>query len=150
MIQSSIVNPITLSSNESAISLPIDSLRTRSANCCGWLSHTQGSPNYKIIKGGIYEIQFTGTLTSATAGIVSIGIYNDGVLLPCTVSAQTLATAGDLVNLKTTNKIRVCCGADTTLTVSSVPSVIAGATLVPTATQIPIITSGNLSIKKLD
>lgn len=149
MIQSVITTPLTLTSNSSAVAFQNDTLRGRNATCCGWLSHGQGSPLYKITKGGVYEIEFTGTVTSATAGIVALGVYNDGILLPCSISAETLAAAGDLANITTRNTIRVCCNDNSTLTIGSVPSVLAGATLVATDTQIPIITSANVTITRI-
>lgn len=150
MIESVINTPLDLTANDSNIAFPIDDLRTRNANCpCGFLQHTQGSPLYKIIKGGIFEIDLSAVLTSATAGITALALYQDGVLIPNTVSAATV-TAGGLSNISFKKKIRVCCGANTTLTIGSVPTVNAGATgTTPTATQIPIITNAILNISKI-
>lgn len=150
MIESVINTPLALAANDSNVAFPIDDLRTRNANCpCGFLQHTQGSPLYKIIKGGIFEIDLSAVLTSATAGITALALYQDGVLIPNTISAATV-TAGGLANISFNKKIRVCCGADTTLTIGSVPTVNAGATgTTPTATQIPIITNAILNISKI-
>lgn len=150
MIQGIIDEPLTLTSNTSVVTFE-DNLRTRSANCCGkcgWLQHQDNSPLYKIIEGGIYDITFTGTVTSATAGIVALAILQDGVELPYTVSAETLAAAGDLANISISTSVRVCPNGSTSFSLASVPSVLAGADLVSTDTQIPIITNGTLSIKK--
>lgn len=148
MIESVITTPLTLTANNSNVTFSIDDLRTRNANCCGWLQHTQGSPLYKILEGGIYEIDLSATLTSATAGIVALGLYQDGILMPSTISAETV-TAGGLANISFNKKIRVCCKADTTLTIASVPSVNAGATgTTPTDTQIPIITNAIFGISR--
>ena len=58
MIQS-VLEPITiLTSNTSAITFTDDDVRTRKANCCNWLQHNEGSPIYKILEGGIYEVSF--------------------------------------------------------------------------------------------
>ena len=150
MIESTINVPIVLTANDSNVAFPIDDLRTRNANCpCGFLQHTQGSPLYKIIKGGIFEIDLSAVVTSATAGITALALYQDGVLIPNTISAATV-TAGGLANISFNKKIRVCCGANTTLTIGSVPTVNAGATgTTPTATQIPIITNAILNISKI-
>lgn len=147
MIESVINTPVALSSNSSVVTFTTDDLRTRSANCCGWLQHSEGSPLYKILKGGIYEIDLDAVLTSAAAGIVALGVYQDGILIPNTVSAETLAAAGNLANVSNKKKIRVCCNGDTTLTIASVPSVFAGATPVATDTQVPIIINGILGIR---
>lgn len=150
MIESVINTPLALAANDSNVAFPIDDLRTRNANCpCGFLQHTQGSPLYKIIKGGIFEIDLSAVLTSATAGITALALYQDGVLIPNTISAATV-TAGGLANISFNKKIRVCCGANTTLTIGSVPTVNAGATgTTPTATQVPIITNAILNISKI-
>ena len=150
MIESTINVPIALTANDSNVAFPIDDLRTRNANCpCGFLQHTQGSPLYKIIKGGIFEIDLSAVLTSATAGITALALYQDGVLIPNTISAATV-TAGGLANISFNKKIRVCCGVNTTLTIGSVPTVNAGATgTTPTATQVPIITNAVLNISKI-
>lgn len=148
MIESVITTPLTLTDNNSNVTFAVDDLRTRNSNCCGWLQHTQGSPLYKILVGGIYEIDLSATLTSATAGIVALGLYQDGILMPSTISAETV-TAGGLANISFNKKIRVCCKANTTLTIASVPSVNAGATgTTPTATQIPIITNAIFGISR--
>lgn len=148
MIESVITTPLTLTANNSNVTFSIDDLRTRNANCCGWLQHTQGSPLYKILEGGIYEIDLSATLTSATAGIVALGLYQDGILMPSTISAETV-TAGGLANISFNKKIRVCCKTNTTLTIASVPSVNAGATgTTPTDTQIPIITNAIFGISR--
>ena len=148
MIESVITTPLTLTANNSVVTFPVDDLRTKGAQCCGWLQHTQGSPLYKILEGGIYEIDLSATLTSATAGIVALGLYQDGILIPSTISAETV-TAGGLANISFNKKIRVCCKANTTLTIASVPSVNAGATgTTPTDTQIPIITNAIFGISR--
>ena len=148
MIESVITTPLTLTTNNSVVTFSVDDLRTKGAQCCGWLQHTQGSPLYKILEGGIYEIDLSAILTSATAGIVALGLYQDGILIPSTISAETI-TAGGLANISFDKKIRVCCKADTTLTIASVPSVNAGATgTTPTDTQIPIITNAIFGISR--
>ena len=148
MIESVITTPLTLTANNSVVTFPVDDLRTRNANCCSWLQHTQGSPLYKILEGGIYEIDLSASLTSATAGIVALGLYQAGILIPSTISAETI-TAGGLANISFNKKIRVCCKANTTLTIASVPSVNAGATgATPTDTQIPIITNAIFGISR--
>lgn len=79
MIESVQELPITLTSNSAAITFSTDTIRTRSANCCngGWLQHSQGSPLYQILDGGYYEVEFNTNISSATAGIVAVGLYQD-------------------------------------------------------------------------
>lgn len=148
MIESVINSTLALTANDSTVIFPLDDLRTRGAQCCGWLQHAQGSPLYKILQGGIYEIDLSAVATSGSAGIIALGLYQDGILIPSTVSAETV-TAGGLANLFFNKKIRVCCKADTTLTIASVPSVNAGATgATATTTQTPIITNAIFGISR--
>jgi len=148
MIQSVQELPLTLTSNSATISFLDDAVRTRSANCCGWLQHNEGSPIYKILDGGIYEISFNANVTSATAGTVALGLYEDGVLVPGTTIIAQVATAGDYYNVSFDKLIKVCCRGDASLTVASVPSVLTGVTPTATATEIPIVENASFNIIK--
>ena len=152
MIQSFIEQPVVLTSNTSSLNFTTDCIRSRGANCnCGgWLQHNEGSPTYKILEGGLYEVTFNANVTSATAGVVALGLYIDGVLAPGTTVIETIATAGDYSNVAFVKKLKICCRGDATITVASVPSVLTGATLPGTATdtQIPIIQNANFSITR--
>ena len=151
MIQSVRETPITLTNNSTAISFTNDTVRTRSCNCCnGWLCHQQGSPLYQLLKGGYYEVDFNVNVSSATPGIVALGLYQDGILVPGTTVASTITAAGDVANLKFTKLVQVCCRANSTLTVASVPSVpdFTDLTGPGVDTQTPIIANANLIIKK--
>ena len=150
MIQS-VLEPITtLTSNSATIPFTNDDVRTRSANCCGWLQHSEGSPIYKILCGGLYKVSFNTNITSSVAGTVALGLYQDGVLVPGTTVLATIATAGDYVNVSFDKLIKVCCNGNTTLTVGAVPSVLTGATTPGTATvtEVPVIQNANFSIVK--
>ena len=153
MIQS-VLEPITiLTSNTSAITFTDDDVRTRRANCyCnGWLQHDEGSPIYKILEGGIYEVSFNANITSATAGTVALALFQDGQIVQGSTVIAEVATAGDYYNVSFDKLIKICCRGDATLTVASVPNVLTGATLpgVATVTEIPVIQNANLSITKM-
>lgn len=152
MIQSVNENIEVLTSNSSAVSFTNDDIKTRRANCyCnGWLQHNEGSPIYKILEGGIYEVSFNANVTSATAGTVALGLYQDGILIPGTTVIAEVATAGDYYNVSFDKLIKICCRGDASLTIGIVPSVLTGATLpgTPTVTEIPVIQNANLSITK--
>ena len=152
MIQSVNENIEVLTSNSSAVSFTNDDIKTRRANCyCnGWLQHNEGSPIYKILEGGIYKVSFNANVTSATAGTVALGLYQDGILIPGTTVIAEVATAGDYINVSFDKLIKICCRGDASLTIGSVPSVLTGATLpgTPTVTEIPVIQNANLSITK--
>lgn len=150
MIQS-VLDPITvLSSNTSTIPFNTDDVRTRSANCCGWLQHSEGTPIYKILEGGLYEVSFNANVTSSVAGTVALGLYDDGVLVPGTTVLAQITTAGDYVNVSFDKLLKICCRGNATLTVASVPSVLTGAATPGTATvtEVPVIQNANFSIIK--
>lgn len=150
MIQSILDEFTILASNTSAINFFEDEIRTRKANCCGWLQHNERSPLYKILEGGIYEVSFNANVSSATAGSVALGLYQDGVLIPGTTTIATITTAGDFFNVSFDKLIQVCCRGDANLYIASVPDVLTGATAPGTATitEIPIIQNANISITK--
>ena len=85
MIQS-VLEPITvLTSNSSTITFTDDDVRTRKANCCNWLQHSEGSPIYKILEGGIYEVSFNANVTSATVGTLALGLQKLQLLVIITM-----------------------------------------------------------------
>ena len=152
MIESVQELPLALTNNSSAITFTNDPIRTRSAcqnNCNGWLCHNQGNPLYQIVKGGYYEVNFNANVSSATAGSVALGLYQDGVLVPGTTVTTDIATAGVPENVSFSKTIEVCCRADANITVASVPSVPNLSTGVAIETETPIIQSANFTIKKL-
>jgi hypothetical protein len=150
MIQSFLETITVLPSNTSPISFLNDDVRSRKANCCGWLQHTEGSPIYKLLDGGLYEVSFNVNVTSATEGTVAIGLFQDGILIPGSTVIAEVATAGAYYNLSFDKLIKVCCRGDATLTIASVPSVLTGAAVpgTATATEIPVIQNANVSITK--
>ena len=150
MIQSVNENIEVLVSNSSPISFLNDDVRTRKANCCNWLQHSEGSPIYKILEGGIYEVSFNANVTSATAGTVALGLFQDGILIPGTTVIAEVVTAGDYYNVSFDKLIKICCRGDASLTIASVPNVLTGATLpgTPVVTEIPVVQNANLIITK--
>ena len=144
MIQSVNEQELVLTSNTSAITFNDTDLRTGSANCFnGWLNHNEGSAQFNIVAGGIYEINFNANVTSATAGNVAFAIFADGTQLQGT-EMDTPVTVGVYNNVGTTKYIRVCGRGSVTLTVQSVPTITYDGT--STATQIPIVKNANISI----
>lgn len=147
-IQSTITIPVTLPSNSSAVAFQNDR-RTRSTlGCDGWLCHEEGSPIYKLVKAGNYDTTLTASVFSATAGTVALGIYEDGVLIPASVRTVTLS-AGYLGTIAIDYTSKVCCKANTSLSIASVPNVINPATGDTVTTVAPTITSAVLNITKL-
>ena len=150
MIQSYINGPVELPSNTSAVVFTTDCVRSRGANCCGWLQHDEGSPIYKILEGGIYEVSFNANVTSATAGTVALGLFQDGILIPGTTVIAEIVTPGDYYNVSFDKLIKICCRGDASLTIASVPNVLTGAALpgTPVVTEIPVVQNANFSIIK--
>lgn len=139
---------VTLTSNTASIPFADTDLRTASANCFnGWLNHNEGSPLFNILAGGIYEVTFNANVTSATAGVVGLALFTDGVQLAGTEMDATIAAAGDWENVSFDKKIRVCTRGNVTLTVNSIPATTFAGT--PTVTQIPVIKNANISIERL-
>lgn len=150
MIQSVLETITTLTSNSATISFTNDDVRTGRANCCNWLQHSEGSPIYKILTGGLYKVSFNTNVTSSVAGTVALGLYQDGVLVPGTTVLATITTTGDYQNVSFDKLIKVCCNGNATLTVASVPSVLTGATTpgTTTVTEVPVVQNANFSIIK--
>ena len=150
MIQSVINDYKILQSNSSALLFDKTDVKTRKANCCGWLSFKEGSPNYKILNGGIYEVSFNASISAAVAGPVAVGLFQDGVLVPGTTSIVTITTPGDFFDISFDKLIEVCCRGNSNLSVQAVPSVLTGVTApgTPTATEPPIIQNANFFIVK--
>lgn len=150
MIQS-VLEPITtLSSNSSPIFFTNDDVRTKSANCCGWLQHNEGSPIYKIIEGGLYKVSFNANVTSSVAGTIALGLFQDGVLVHGTTMLAQITTTGDYVNISFDKLIKVCCRGNATLTIASIPSVLTGDATpgTTTVTEVPVIQNANFIITK--
>ena len=151
VIQSVQERPVTLTNNTAPITFTNDDVRSRSAGCCGWLCHQEGSPLYQLLDGGYYRVSFNTNVSSATAGIVALGLYENGIIVPGTTVASTLAAAGDVENVSFDKIIRVCCRGNTTLSVGSVSSVpdFTDLTAPGVDTQTPIIANSNLIIEHL-
>lgn len=143
MINSVQETALTLASNTANIPFASDVVRTRSANCCGWLNHSAGSTQYQITEPGIYEIMFNTNVTSGTAGITGLGIKANGELLSGTEMDYTVATANTYGNVSANRLIRICGNGSTTITVGSIP------TVETVATQIPTVKNASLVIKKV-
>lgn len=147
----SLLNDITLlSSNSSPITFSQDTRRTRSAcGCNSWLCHSEGSPIYKLIKGGDYRISFNANVTSTATGIVALGLFADGILIPGTTMIANITTAGDYINVSFDKVIPICCNSNASITIGSVSSVLSGTTPASTVTQVPTIQNANLIIERL-
>lgn len=151
MIQSYINQITNLTANDSSVQFQTDCIRTGSCQGCDtWLCHNAGSANYDIIKGGLYEVDFNATVSSAAAGVVAFALFNNGEQIPGTLMAETLAAAGDYANIGINKKIKVCCKGNANISVRSVAAVpTATDPTTPIVTQVPIIANANISISRI-
>lgn len=148
MIQSVQENELVLTSNTSAITFADTDLRTGSANCFnGWLNHNEGTAQFTILGGGIYEVSFNTNVTSAEVGNVALALFADGNKINGTEMDATITTAGVWRNVSSNKLLRVCGRGSVTLTINSVPTTSYSGTV--TDTQIPTVKNSNIMIKKL-
>lgn len=151
MIQSVLEQFTILPSNSSPVIFTDDNIRSRKANCCGFLQHNERSPLYKILEGGVYEVSFNANVSSAVAGTVALALFIDGQIVPGTTVIATITTAGSFFNVAFDDKVKVCCRGDANLSIQSVPSVLTGTTApgTPTDTAPVILQNANFSITKI-
>ena len=154
MIQTIINTPLVLTSNASPIVFNETDIRTRCAYCCngGWLDYQNGNPIFKIFGNGYtgyYDIDFSASVSSATAGVVALALYEDGIVIPDTIRAVTIDASDDYETISFNKKIRICPRGNTSITIASVPSVPTPTDpTTPITTQIPIITNATFNISR--
>lgn len=151
MIQALQVQPEILTSNIDNINFDIVDLRSRSANCCGWLQYMPGGSDFTIIGGGLYEISFNANVSSDTAGLVALALKTaTGTDVEGTEMVAEVTTPGNYINVSFTKLIRLCPRVNTVVAIGSLPSTITGTTtLTNTATEIPVVKDANLIIRKV-
>ena len=151
MIQTLQITPEILTSNIDNINFDTIDLRSRTANCCGWLQYMPGGSDFTIIGGGLFEVTFNANVTSDTAGIVALALKTGtGTDVEGTEMDAEITTAGNYVNVSFTKLLRICPRVNTTIAVGSLPSTITGTTtLTNTDTQIPVIKDANFIIRKV-
>ncbi len=154
MIQT-LINEVTpLTSNTSPIVFDDTDIRTRCAYCSngGWLDYQDGNPIFKLFGNGYtgyYNVNFSASVSSATAGVVAVALFEDGIVIPDTIRAVTIDAANDYETVSFNKKIRVCPRGTTNITVGSVPSVpTPGTPTTPIVTQIPIITNATFNVAR--
>ena len=148
MIQALQVTPEILTSNIDNINFDIVDLRSRTANCCGWLQYMPGGSDFTIIGGGTFKVSFNANVTSETAGQVALALKSaTGTDVEGTEMDAVITTAGEYTNISFTKLLRICPRVNTTIAVGSIPA-IGGVTPI-VATEIPTIKDANLIIEKI-
>ena len=80
MIQTIINEPKVLTSNSSPVVFDAVNIITGCTPCSrgGWLDYENGSPIFKILGKnytGYYNANFSASISSATPGVVAVGLY---------------------------------------------------------------------------
>lgn len=148
MIQALQITPEILTSNIDNINFDTIDLRSRTANCCGWLQYMPGGSDFTIIGGGLFEVTFNANVTSATTGQVALALKTStGTDIEGTEVDAVIATANEYTNVSFTKILKVCPRVNTTIAVGSL-SALGGVTPI-VETEIPTIKDANLTIRKL-
>lgn len=149
MIQALQITPEILTSNTDNINFDIVDLRSRTANCCGWLQYMNGGSDFTIIGGGTFKISFNANVTSATAGQVALALKSaTGTDVEGTEMDAEITTPDVYTNISFTKIIRLCPRVNTTLAIGSIPAI--GSVTPAVVTQIPTIKDANLIIERLN
>lgn len=151
MIQAIQITPEILTSNTDNINFDTVDLRSRNANCCGWLQYMPGGSDFTIIGGGTFRVTFNANVTSDTAGIVALAIKTaTGTDLEGTEMDAEITTAGNYVNVSTSKLLKICPRVNTVIAIGSLPATITGTTT-PTnvETEIPVVKDAQIIIEKI-
>jgi hypothetical protein len=148
MIQALQITPETLTSNIDNINFDTVDLRSRTANCCGWLQYMQGGSDFTIIGGGTFKISFNANVTSATAGNIALALKTSTGSDVEGTEVDTEVTTPDVYsNVSFTKIIKVCPRVNTTISIGSLPAI--GGVTPAVVTEIPTIKDANLIIEKI-
>ena len=148
MIQALQITPEILTSNVDNLNFSIIDLRSRTANCCGWLQYMNGGSDFTILGGGTYEISFNANVTSETAGQVAIALKSStGSDIEGTEMDADITTPGVYTNISFNKIIRLCERVNTTISIGSLSSV--GSVTPIVTTEAPTIKDANLIIRKI-
>ena len=147
MIQAYLREPQVLSSNNDNINFDFVDVRSRSADCCGWLQYMPGGSDFTIIGGGTFRISFNANVSSAVGqGALALKSAT-GTDIEGTEMDFNTTTEGVYNNVSFTKLIRVCPRVNTTIAVGSLPAI--GGVTPAVVTEIPTIKDANLSIEKI-
>ena len=147
MIQALQILPQILTSNTDDINFTTIDLRTGSASCNGWLQYNNGSNNFTIIGGGVFEIDFNANVTSATTGQVALAVKSNGNDIEGTEVDTQVTTANTYRNVAFTKVIRTCPRTNTTISVGSIATI--GGVTPAVTTVVPTIKDANLIIRRI-
>lgn len=148
MIQTIQILPQVLTTNTDDINFSTIDVRSRSANCCGWLQYMPGGSNFVIIGGGRFKISFNANVTSDTAGSLALALKSSlGSDVEGTEMDTVIAAAGDYQNISFNKVIEICPRVNVALAIGSLAAI--GGVTPAVETEIPTIKDANLIIEKI-
>ena len=148
MIQAYVREPQVLTSNTDNINFDFVDVRSRSADCCGWLQYMSGGSDFTILGGGTFKVSFNANVTSTTAGQVALALKSaTGTDIEGTEMDATITTVGNYSNISFTKLLRICPRVNTTIAVGSLPAI--GGVTPAVVTQIPTVKDANIIIEKI-
>lgn len=147
MIQAYLREPQVLASNSDNINFDFIDVRSRSADCCGWLQYMEGGSDFTIIGGGTFIISFNANVTSPVGQGALALKSSTGTDIEGTEMDFDTTTEGVYTNVSFTKLIRVCPRVNTTIAVGSIPAL--GGLTPQTATEIPTVKDANIIIEKI-
>lgn len=97
---------------ESGIEVPVDTLITFDElviKTCNMNLNSVPTSTITLDKSGIYRVHFDCVVAnnSSSSGVVSIQLYNNGVLIPTGFASGTSTGSSDIINLNLDTVIRV-------------------------------------------
>ena len=147
MIQTIQILPEVLTSNTDNLNFSTIDVRTRSANCCGWLQYMNGGSDFTVIGGGRFKISFNANVTSETAGSVALALKSSLGSDVEGTEMDVVVTPEEYTNISFTKVIEVCPRVNTTFAIGSIPAI--GGVTPAVTTEIPTIKDANLIIEKI-
>lgn len=148
MIEALQITPEILTSNIDNINFDTVDLRSRTANCCGWLQYMPGGSEFTIIGGGTFRVSFNANVTSATAGQVALALKTGtGTDVEGTEMDANITTPDVYTNISFTKLLKICPRVNTTIAVGSLPAI--GGVTPAVETEIPTIKDANFIIEKI-
>jgi hypothetical protein len=148
MIQTIQILPQVLTTNTDDINFSTIDVRSRSANCCGWLQYMPGGSNFVIIGGGRFKISFNANVTSDTAGTLALALKSSlGSDVEGTEMDTVIDAAGDYQNISFNKILEVCPRVNVALAIGSLAAI--GGVTPTVETEIPTIKDANLIIEKI-
>lgn len=147
MIQAYVREPQVLASNNDNINFDFVDVRSRNADCCGWLQYMPGGSDFTLLGGGTFEISFNCNVSSPVGQGALALKSSTGTDVEGTEVDFNTTTEGVYNSVSFTKLIRVCPRINTTIAVGSIPAL--GGLTPTTATEIPTIKDANIIIRKI-